>query len=66
MKSKAPPTTTTLCQNKKIEPKRIETSFVSCGEDIDEDSIFSEIVKNDQVQSLLAAESNSAGLLEQQ
>lgn len=45
-------------QNRKIEQKCIETSMVFA-EDIDDDSIFTEIVKNDKIQSLLLPTENN-------
>ena len=45
-------------QNRRIEQKCIETSMVFA-EDIDDDSVFTEIVKNDKVQSLLLSTENN-------
>jgi hypothetical protein len=45
-------------QNRRIEQKCIETSMVFA-EDIDDDSVFSEIVKNDKVHSLLFPTENN-------
>jgi len=45
-------------QNRRIEQKCIETSMVFA-EDIDDDSVFTEIVKNEKVQSLLLSTENN-------
>jgi hypothetical protein len=41
-------------QNKKIEQKCIETNMIFA-EDIDDDSVFAEAVKNDKITSLIMA-----------
>jgi hypothetical protein len=52
----------TLCnsakQNKKIEQKCIETNMIFA-EDIDDDSVFIETVKNDKITSLLMPAENN-------
>ena len=45
-------------QNRRIEQKCIDTSMVFA-EDIDDDSVFFEIVKNEKVQSLLLPTENN-------